>query len=276
MMYRVLTILTLLIGYHAFSQDVIKRDLYYGNLAYSEEDYESALDYFQSAVDRSPLNFKANYNLANTYHRMNKQDEAIEHYETVVNLAPSSFDRSKVYHNIGNAHMFKQDLDGAIEAYKEALRLNPSDAETRYNLAYAMQLKKQQQQQDQQNQNQNQNSNQDQNNGDGQDMGDNQNNDQNGDQQNGDNPNDENEGDGQNDNQDENEGDQNENQNNTNNNQPQNRDDKEGNGQSYSSKLSKEQVKNILDEYYKRERELQKKLNKDKKVGYGSPKKKDW
>ena len=78
MKYRAIMILFLFVGSVSFSQDEIKKNLYYGNLAYDEGDYESALDYFQSAVDRSPLNFKANYNLANTYHRMNKQDEAID------------------------------------------------------------------------------------------------------------------------------------------------------------------------------------------------------
>jgi hypothetical protein len=274
-----MAILLLLIGFQSFAQDEIKRNIYYGNQSYLEEDYENALDYFQSAVDRSPLNFKANYNLANTLHRMNKQDEAIECFEKIVNLAPSSYDRSKVYHNIGNAHMFKQDLDGAIEAYKEALRLNPTDAETRYNLAYAMNLKKQQQQQEQENQNQNQNQNQDQNSGENnQNMGENQNGDQENGNNNQDQNQDENEGDEQDkgDNQDE-ENEENQDQNNNSGNQDtEEKEDKEGEGQSYGSKLSKEQIQNILDAYYKREKELQKKLDKNKRVGYGSPKKKDW
>jgi Ca-activated chloride channel family protein len=271
MMYRLLTISIMMIGLHTWGQDEIKRNLYYGNQAYNEGDFETALDYFQEAVDRSPLNYKANFNLANAYHRMNKQDEAIERYETIVNLAPSSFDKSKVYHNIGNAKMFKQDLDGAIEAYKAALRLNPSDEETRYNLAYAQHLKREQQQQDQ-----NQNQNQDQNSGDDQNMGDNQNNDGNNNQDSNGNQDEENQN-GEQDNDDgQDEGDQNQNQGQGDNNQPQNKDEKDGSGQNYTSKLSKEQIKNILDQYYKRERELQKKLNKDKKVGYGSPQKKDW
>jgi Ca-activated chloride channel family protein len=275
MMYRLLTISIMMIGLHTWGQDEIKRNLYYGNQAYNEGDFETALDHFQEAVDRSPLNYKANFNLANAYHRMNKQDEAIERYETIVNLAPSSFDKSKVYHNIGNAKMFKQDLDGAIEAYKAALRLNPSDEETRYNLAYAQHLKREQQQQDQ-NQNQNQNQNQDQNSGDDQNMGDNQNNDGNNNQDSNGNQDEENQNGDQDNDDGQDEGDQNQNQGQGDNNQPQNKDEKDGNGQNYTSKLSKEQIKNILDQYYKRERELQKKLNKDKKVGYGSPQKKDW
>ncbi|MEZ4921903.1 MAG: tetratricopeptide repeat protein [Crocinitomicaceae bacterium] len=271
MKYRILLMLLLFIGGRAFAQDAIKRNMYYGNMAYNEADYETAIDYFQSAVDQSPLNFKANYNLANTYHRMNKQDEAIERYEKVVNLAPTSLDKAKVYHNIGNAHMFKQDLDGAIDSYKEALRLNPSDAETRYNLAYAMQLKQKQQQEQKQNQNQNQN--QSENGNESEDQNENGNENQNQNQNENEN---ENENGNQDQNGDENENEEDQSQNSNGNEEQPNQDKKEGDGQSYSSKLSKEQIQNILDTYYKREKELQKKLDKDKRVGYGSPKKKDW
>ncbi|MBD3636933.1 MAG: tetratricopeptide repeat protein [Crocinitomicaceae bacterium] len=266
MIFR-LFIIALFLPLMCVAQDEIKRNLYYGNQAFNEGDYEKAADYYLDAVNQSPLNFKANYNLANAYYRLNQNDKAIERMNTVVNLAPTSFDKAKAYHNIGNAHMMKQELDEAIEAYKNALRLNPSDEETRYNLAYAQQMKQKQDQQQKQNQ-------QDQSNGgDGQNMGDNQNqenqnqeNQENGDENN-DSGNDQEEKDGD-------QGDQEEDGNSDQ--QPQDRQDQDGSGQSYSAKLSKEQIENILNAYYQREKELQKKLNNKKKVGYGSPQKKDW
>ena len=267
MIFRLATIFGLFIGINSFGQDVVKRNLYYGNDAYTLGDYEKAAGYYLDAVDQSPLNFKANYNLANAYYRTNQHDKAIERLNTVVNLAPSSYDKSKAYHNIGNAHMMKQDWDGAIEAYKSALRLNPSDEETRYNLAYAQAMKRKQ------DENQEENQNSESGDGEGQNMGDNQNGDNNNDSNS-----DQNEEEGNDDqNTDTEEGDSGDQESEGNSGQqPEDKTDQDGNGQSYSSKLSKEQVENILDMYYQREKELQKKLDKEKRIGYGSPKKKDW
>ena len=261
MNFRIL-IIALILASISFGQDEIKRNMYYGNEAFTAGDYEKAAGYYLDAVDHSPLNFKANYNLANAYYRMNQFDKAMERMNTVVNLAPTSFDKAKAYHNIGNGHMMKQDWDGAIDAYKNALRLNPSDEETRYNLAYAQQMKQQQDQQDRQ---------QDQNGQNNNDAG-------NSDEEN-DGESSENENQNENDNQD---GNQNEEENqNQNENENQNQEGNEnqpqdGNGQNYKAKLSQEQINNMLKEYYQRERELMKKLNKNKKGGYGAPRKKDW
>jgi len=63
--------------------------------------------------------------------------------------------RSRVYHNMGNSLLEAGQYGPSIEAYKESLRLNPGDMDTKYNLAYAKQkLQEQQQQQQQQQQNQ--------------------------------------------------------------------------------------------------------------------------
>lgn len=249
----------------SFGQDEIKRNMYYGNEAFTAGDYEKAAGYYLDAVDHSPLNFKANYNLANAYYRMNQFDKAMERMNTVVNLAPTSFDKAKAYHNIGNGHMMKQDWEGAIDAYKNALRLNPSDEETRYNLAYAQEMKRQQDQQkrdqDSNGENNNQSGDSDEENdgesSENQDGNDNENQDGNQD-----------ENENQNENEDENQS-QNEDQNDP-------EDEKDGSGQNYKAKLSQEQINNMLREYYQRERELMKKINKDKKGGYGAPRKKDW
>lgn len=238
----------------SFGQDELKRNMYYGNQAFIDGEYEKAAGYYLDAVDQAPLNFKANYNLSNAYYRMNQFDKAMERMNTVVHLAPTSFDKAKAYHNIGNAHMMKQDWDGAIEAYKNALRLNPSDEESRYNLAYALEMKKQQEQQDRQN-------------GDGQGDGMSDSSDEN--EENADQNSDEN-----NDNSDESQ-EENDTQSDQNNDQNQNNDG-EGQSHSYEAKLSKEQIENIMEKYYQREKDLQKRLNRNKRVGYGSPRKKDW
>jgi Ca-activated chloride channel homolog len=257
MTFKLLFIGFLICSSAVYAQDEIKRNLHFGNEAFVDADYEKAAAYYLDAVDESPLNFKANYNLANAYFRMNQFDQAIERMNTVINLAPTSFDKAKAYHNIGNAHMMKQAWDDAIDAYKSSLRLNPSDEETRYNLAYALEMKRQQDEQE----------NQENSDGsDGNEMGDS-GNENNNDSENSENDNSDSEN-SEDKNQDENSSDEK--------NSDKNDAEQNGNAQNYEAKLSKDQIKNILDSYYLREKELLKRINKNKRAGYGSPKKKDW
>ena len=60
---------------------------------------------------------------------------------------------AQIHHNMGVVHHAAKDYAGAVEAYKQSLRENPNDHETRYNLALAMRRLKQQQQQNQQQEN---------------------------------------------------------------------------------------------------------------------------
>jgi Ca-activated chloride channel homolog len=263
MKHSILTILMILSGF-SFAQDMTKKNMYYGNMAFNEGEFEDALKYFGNAVSYSPLDFKANFNLANAKYRTEDYEGAIEGYEKIVNLGPTSLDKSKAYHNMGNAFMMSQKLDDAIEAYKGGLRLNPSDEELRYNLAYALQLKREQEDQDRSNENseggdgENGNPSDDENNGDSQDQNDGNQDDQNNDSQN----------DPNQDEQDENESNQGE--------QDQQEGDQDGNDQKFANKMSKDEIQQILDNYYRREKNLQKKLAEGERVGYGAPRKKDW
>jgi len=247
----------------ATAQDEEKRNLYYGNSYFDKENYDEAIFYYQEAIAAAPLSFKPQFNMANAYFRKGDFEKAQALYESIVELAPTDYDKSRVYHNLGNTHMYNQKLDDAIDAYKSALRLNPLDEETRYNLAYALFLKQEQEKQEEQNQDQNnEDENNDGENNEGQNGSENQ--DENG------NPQDENENGDEND-EDKNEGDENEGESNDSENEKNDKGNK-----SAPSKISKEQAKRILDAAYKREKEIQKLIETNKKVGEGTSSKKDW
>jgi tetratricopeptide (TPR) repeat protein len=61
--------------------------------------------------------------------------------------------RSKAFHNLGNTYLQNKDYQKAVEAYKQSLKANPTDIDTKYNLSYALQMLKQQQQQQKNNKN---------------------------------------------------------------------------------------------------------------------------
>lgn len=127
-------------------------DIRRGNRAYDREDYAEAEVNYRRALQKNPNSFAATYNLGNALLRQEKFDEAAKQYiraTTQVNAEEEGQKLSKAYHNLGNSFFVMEQYDKAIEAYKQSLRLNPSDNETRYNLVKAMQQQKQQQQQPQ-------------------------------------------------------------------------------------------------------------------------------
>ena len=78
-----------------------------------------------------PLILKANFNLGNTFFKMEEYDKAIETFEPIADRAKKKEEKAAVFHNIGNCHMMNGDFEEAIEAYKNGLRLTPRDEATR-------------------------------------------------------------------------------------------------------------------------------------------------
>jgi Ca-activated chloride channel family protein len=66
--------------------------------------------------------------------------EAIPQYELTTKTATDKFTKAEAFHNLGNAMMESKNYQGAVDSYKNALRNNPNDDETRYNLAVAQSL----------------------------------------------------------------------------------------------------------------------------------------
>jgi tetratricopeptide (TPR) repeat protein len=97
------------------------------------------------------------FNLANALLMQQKAKEAMEQYESVSKIEKDKEKLAQIYHNMGVILQSSKQLPQCIEAYKESLRNNPKDDETRYNLALAQkQLKDQQQNQQNQDQQQQQ------------------------------------------------------------------------------------------------------------------------
>jgi tetratricopeptide (TPR) repeat protein len=67
----------------------------------------------------------------------------LRHLEAIKNSV-SKLEKHNAYHNIGNTLMQQKRCQEAVSAYKDALRNNPTDNETRYNLALAQECAKEQ------------------------------------------------------------------------------------------------------------------------------------
>ncbi len=110
---------------------------------------ESGNDYWK-ALDKNKDSFEARFNLAATMFKQEKYQDAINQLQALANQTDNNGRLGLLYHNIGNSYMGLNELDKGIEAYKTALKNNPFDDETRYNLIAAMKMKQQKDKQDQQ------------------------------------------------------------------------------------------------------------------------------
>jgi len=131
-----------------------KLELYRGNQAYLDGDLQEAENQYRSSLNEAPGQFEGTFNLGNTYYRKQDLSNANSHYQQAIESESDPIKKARAYHNMGNSLLQNSKIDESIEAYKNALRLNPSDDETRYNLAYAQRMKRKQEQQQQQQENQ--------------------------------------------------------------------------------------------------------------------------
>lgn len=109
---------------------------------YEEKKYSDAELDFRKVVESSPKNFDANFNLGTSYYKQEKYDDAIKSFTSAFESAKDNESKAKVFHNIGNSLLKSNKLEQSIEAYKNALKFNPNDQDTKYNLSYALEMLK--------------------------------------------------------------------------------------------------------------------------------------
>ncbi len=238
-----------------------------GSFAEAEADYRKAL----------ALGERENgaFNLGNEYHLRGQNKEALFRFKQAAKDASSYDHKHRAFHNLGNAYMKEKMYQEAVEAYKEALRSNPQDDESRYNLAVAQDLldknppppdenkddKKDQEEKEDQNQ-------QDQQDQDGENQNDPNQNDQNQDNQ--DNQDQQDQGDDQKDPKDQQGDDQGKNQ------KPNDQNQKQNPQQPKPGQLSPQQIKNLLEAMNNEEQKVQDKMNLKKAKGAKVKRSKDW
>lgn len=237
---------------------------------------------YRKAISKSNDNAAAKFNLGNAYYKENSFGEAFVRYKQAGETAQAKDERHKAYHNLGNVFMQNKEYEKAIEAYKEALRNDPTDEETRYNLALAKEKQKKDQQQKQNDKN-NDDKNKDKDNQDQQQDQQQNKNDQNKDQQ------DKKDQDNQNQDQNKDQGDDKKPDQDQQGDQDQKKDDPNQQGenpkdqkqdpkqqQPRPNQLSPQQIRNILEAMNNEEQKVQEKINGKKVKGVPAKNAKDW
>lgn len=151
------------------AQKNVRKSIRKGNSAFKEQRYTAAEENYAKALEENASSKEASFNLANTYYKQQRWDDALkeyQHYLTLENEDPNKM--STAWSNMGNTFLKKKanensqqqaggmmpqqgpqqqeqdNLKMSMEAYKNALRLNPQDDETRENLAIVQKMIKDQ------------------------------------------------------------------------------------------------------------------------------------
>lgn len=154
-MKKILLVILFVVPMSIFSQEedpALKREarqfVREGNELYNQQKFSDAEVAYKKALEKDPSYEIANYNLGNALSQQKRGKEAITQYELVSKTTKDKLTKAESFHNIGNAHFDAKDYQNSIEAYKNSLRNNPKDDETRYNLALAQKMLEDQQNKD--------------------------------------------------------------------------------------------------------------------------------
>jgi len=227
-----------------------------GNNSFEENTVLSEQNY-RKAISVSPEFVKGQYNFSNNLYENEYYDEALLNQIEASKYAKTTVDKHQIFHNIGNILMKQEMCKEAVEAYKNALKNNPKDDESRYNLALAKDCAKKDE-----NENENESEGEDEDEDEDKEK----------DKEKDDNENQKDDKDQQGDEEKENE-DQKENNKDD---KDQQSEDKNNDNKPREKKLSPQQIKNILEAMNQEESKVQEKMNAKKLKGVKLKNEKDW
>ena len=135
---HIIVFLFCLISLYSFGQNTAERKaIRKGNSYYDKSNYTDA-------TKQDPKSERAKYNLGCADYQLKNFDKAAKGFEeNTKSNAPKSL-KSDAYHNLGNALLKSKKYEDAAQAYVNALKNNPSDNDTKYNLSYALKMLKKQ------------------------------------------------------------------------------------------------------------------------------------
>ena len=139
------TLLMFIFPYNSIGQNK-KKLIKEGNKLYNDSSYNMAEMKYRKSLEKDQNYFNAAFNLADAVYKQERYGEASSFFESLKDNARNDLDLAHINHNLGNSLLKEGKLNEAIDAYKNSLRLNSNDDDTRYNLAYAQKMKQQEQQ----------------------------------------------------------------------------------------------------------------------------------
>ena len=124
------------------TQRLANAEMREGNKQYNDAKYADAEVSYKKSMATVPGDEKNAFNLGNAMMQQKRYKEAYKQFEDLSKNTQDKQLKAQSFHNMGNAQMGLKDYQTAIDSYKNSLRINPDDEETRYNLALAQKFLK--------------------------------------------------------------------------------------------------------------------------------------
>ncbi|MCD6063420.1 MAG: tetratricopeptide repeat protein [Flavipsychrobacter sp.] len=138
--FLILNIIFLFIVCTAHGQ--AKKSVREGNKLYEQQKYKEAAAAYQKALQKDPNYTPGLFNLGNSLYKQKQFDATRKAMATTAKVAKEQPVKSAAQYNVGNTYMEEKKWQEAVDAYKQALKNNPQDADAKYNLSYALAMLK--------------------------------------------------------------------------------------------------------------------------------------
>ena len=126
----------------------LKQHLIDGVAYFGEQNNEQAATSFSNGSTLEGFEDIAAYNIGRSLMETEDLEGATSAFRQAIDSSEDAELKAKSWYNAGNIALNSQDPSSAIEAYKSALRLDPTLSDARHNLALANAMQQQQQEQE--------------------------------------------------------------------------------------------------------------------------------
>ena len=120
----------------------LRSELNKANDLYNQKLFYKAGQEYGKILKGQPKDNKTKFNLGNSFYKLGEFEESQRVFATLTQEAKSAGLKEKAFYNLGNNYFQQQAYQGAIDAYEEALKIEPDDKDAKYNLALAKKLLK--------------------------------------------------------------------------------------------------------------------------------------
>ena len=111
----------------------------HGEIYFELQQYDKALQHYDEAIQLEPKFPLAHYYRGDVLRQLGHFDRAIEAYQTSLRLRSHSLDVThKTYSGLGWSLFERKQVETAISAFKQAIRLNPQNSAAHYGLGKAL------------------------------------------------------------------------------------------------------------------------------------------
>ena len=135
---RILLTFIFIIGSFFAQSQEWKKSLMDARKCYKKGQFSEAVENYRKAISKAPKEIDLSEELAQAHYKSSEFKAAEKEFEKSLNSGKNKKTTASKHYNIGNSRMKSRNYSGAVDAYKQALRLNPNDKKTKYNLSEAI------------------------------------------------------------------------------------------------------------------------------------------